>query len=50
MQTAFTSDYNFTHRIDHFSFGEPTPGIICPMDTMEKYADSGKYFICVYVI
>lgn len=25
-------DYNFSHRIDHFSFGEITPGIVNPLD------------------
>lgn len=30
------SDYNFTHRIDHFSFGDVTAGIINPLDGEEQ--------------
>ncbi|GFS01522.1 endoplasmic reticulum-Golgi intermediate compartment protein 2 [Elysia marginata] len=29
------SDYNFSHRIDHFSFGEPLSGLIYPLDGSE---------------
>lgn len=29
---AFGAEYNFSHRIDHFSFGELTPGIVNPLD------------------
>merc|ERR1719394_613707 len=29
------TDYNFTHRIDHFSFGDPTAGVIYPLDGSE---------------
>lgn len=28
--------YNFSHRIDHLSFGEVIPGIINPLDGTEK--------------
>ncbi|CAG03399.1 unnamed protein product [Tetraodon nigroviridis] len=28
--------YNFSHRIDHLSFGEDLPGIISPLDGTEK--------------
>ena len=28
--------YNFSHRIDHLSFGEAIPGIISPLDGTEK--------------
>ncbi|KAL4225626.1 Endoplasmic reticulum-Golgi intermediate compartment protein 2 [Mactra antiquata] len=31
-----TSDYNFTHRIDHFSFGDQSGGIINPLDGEEQ--------------
>uniref|UniRef100_T1JCT3 Endoplasmic reticulum vesicle transporter C-terminal domain-containing protein n=1 Tax=Strigamia maritima TaxID=126957 RepID=T1JCT3_STRMM len=31
-------DYNFTHRIEHFSFGDPATGIIDPLDGDEKIA------------
>uniref|UniRef100_A0A3P8RE82 Endoplasmic reticulum-Golgi intermediate compartment protein n=1 Tax=Astatotilapia calliptera TaxID=8154 RepID=A0A3P8RE82_ASTCA len=30
--------YNFSHRIDHLSFGEPLPGMISPLDGTEKIA------------
>ncbi|XP_055475262.1 endoplasmic reticulum-Golgi intermediate compartment protein 2 isoform X2 [Psammomys obesus] len=30
--------YNFSHRIDHLSFGELVPGIINPLDGTEKIA------------
>ncbi|XP_059146303.1 endoplasmic reticulum-Golgi intermediate compartment protein 2-like [Physella acuta] len=30
-----TQDYNFSHRIDHFSFGSPVNGIIFPLDGSE---------------
>ncbi|XP_063301410.1 endoplasmic reticulum-Golgi intermediate compartment protein 2 [Pelobates fuscus] len=43
--------YNFSHRIDHFSFGELLPGIINPLDGTEKIAmDSNQmyqYFITI---
>ena len=37
------SDYNFSHRIDQFSFGEETPGIVNPLDGDYKIADTSKY-------
>ena len=30
------ADYNFSHRIDQFSYGHETPGIINPLDGVEK--------------
>uniref|UniRef100_A0A3Q3WI45 Endoplasmic reticulum-Golgi intermediate compartment protein n=1 Tax=Mola mola TaxID=94237 RepID=A0A3Q3WI45_MOLML len=43
--------YNFSHRIDHLSFGEVLPGIISPLDGTEKVsADSNhmfQYFITI---
>lgn len=43
--------YNFSHRIDHLSFGEPLPGMISPLDGTEKIAiDSNhmfQYFITI---
>ncbi|OWK03994.1 ERGIC2 [Cervus elaphus hippelaphus] len=35
--------YNFSHRIDHLSFGELVPGIINPLDGTEKIALDRKY-------
>ncbi|KAK9308350.1 hypothetical protein QLX08_001764 [Tetragonisca angustula] len=42
-------DYNFTHRINKFSFGGPSPGIIHPLEGDEKIADNNmilyQYFV-----
>lgn len=32
----YASDYNFTHRIDHFSFGDVSGGVINPLDGEEQ--------------
>ncbi|XP_072256209.1 endoplasmic reticulum-Golgi intermediate compartment protein 2 [Pyxicephalus adspersus] len=43
--------YNFSHRIDHLSFGELMPGIINPLDGTEKIAQESnqmyQYFITI---
>ncbi|KAB0795474.1 hypothetical protein PPYR_12313 [Photinus pyralis] len=43
------SDYNFTHRINKLSFGDPSPGIIHPLEGDEQVANSSsvlyQYFI-----
>ncbi|XP_067906708.1 endoplasmic reticulum-Golgi intermediate compartment protein 2 [Heterodontus francisci] len=43
--------YNFSHRIDHYSFGEPIPGLINPLDGTEKVAidhnQMFQYFITI---
>ncbi|XP_070802901.1 endoplasmic reticulum-Golgi intermediate compartment protein 2 [Pituophis catenifer annectens] len=43
--------YNFSHRIDHLSFGELIPGIINPLDGTEKIASDHnqmfQYFVTV---
>uniref|UniRef100_A0A3Q3VKM2 Endoplasmic reticulum-Golgi intermediate compartment protein n=1 Tax=Mola mola TaxID=94237 RepID=A0A3Q3VKM2_MOLML len=50
---AFVSHemYNFSHRIDHLSFGEEIPGIINPLDGTEKITLNDnqmfQYFITV---
>ncbi|XP_027899139.1 endoplasmic reticulum-Golgi intermediate compartment protein 2-like isoform X1 [Xiphophorus couchianus] len=50
---AFVSHeaYNFSHRIDHLSFGEEVPGIINPLDGTEKITYNNnqmyQYFITV---
>lgn len=36
-------DYNFTHRINKFSFGGPSPGIIHPLEGDEKIADNSEF-------
>ncbi|TRY72158.1 hypothetical protein TCAL_00252 [Tigriopus californicus] len=51
--TAFMGpqDYNFSHRIDKFSFGSPHGGVIQPLEGDEKIADKNmmnfQYFIQV---
>ncbi|CAL9682847.1 unnamed protein product [Knipowitschia caucasica] len=50
---AFVSHemYNFSHRIDHLSFGEMMPGVLNPLDGTEKITPSNnqmfQYFITV---
>uniref|UniRef100_A0A4W4H9K1 Endoplasmic reticulum-Golgi intermediate compartment protein n=1 Tax=Electrophorus electricus TaxID=8005 RepID=A0A4W4H9K1_ELEEL len=43
--------YNFSHRIDHLSFGEEVPGILNPLDGTEKVCTDHnqmfQYFITV---
>uniref|UniRef100_UPI0037E971F4 endoplasmic reticulum-Golgi intermediate compartment protein 2-like n=1 Tax=Semicossyphus pulcher TaxID=241346 RepID=UPI0037E971F4 len=43
--------YNFSHRIDHLSFGEAIPGIISPLDGTEKVTPVSdhmfQYFITI---
>ncbi|CAL4111652.1 unnamed protein product, partial [Meganyctiphanes norvegica] len=45
------TDYNFTHRIDKFSFGDPAPGIIHPLEGDELFAAKNfmtyQYFLTV---
>ncbi|ELU08142.1 hypothetical protein CAPTEDRAFT_19918 [Capitella teleta] len=45
------SDYNFTHRIEHFSFGDKVSGRINPLDGEEKNTNDNyhmyQYFIQV---
>ncbi|KAJ9599426.1 hypothetical protein L9F63_010095 [Diploptera punctata] len=45
------SDYNFTHRINRFSFGDPSPGIVHPLEGDEKITNQNtmlyQYFIDV---
>ncbi|XP_033645795.1 endoplasmic reticulum-Golgi intermediate compartment protein 2-like [Asterias rubens] len=36
------SQYNFSHRIDHLSFGELAPGIINPLDGDEKVTPDNR--------
>lgn len=35
-------DYNFTHRINKFSFGGPSPGTVHPLEGDEKIADNSE--------
>ncbi|OCT88115.1 hypothetical protein XELAEV_18016744mg [Xenopus laevis] len=40
--------YNFSHRIDHFSFGEPLPAIINPLDGTEKIAEDNPPVVMLF--
>lgn len=50
---AFVSHetYNFSHRIDHLSFGEDIPGILNPLDGTEKITNNNnqmfQYFLTI---
>ncbi|XP_063236945.1 endoplasmic reticulum-Golgi intermediate compartment protein 2 [Bacillus rossius redtenbacheri] len=49
--SAFVSEheYNFTHRVQRFSFGDPSPGIVHPLEGDEKVTDENmmlfQYFV-----
>ena len=40
---------NFSHRIDHLSFGLPTPGLIQPLNGDLKIANSSKFLFLIRV-
>jgi len=40
----FPAVYNFSHRIDHLSFGNDVPGHINPLDGTEKIAFERRSF------
>lgn len=44
---AFMSerDYNFSHRINKFSFGDPSPGIVHPLEGDEIISNFGKFHL-----
>ena len=42
MVIFFATDYNFSHRIHHFSFGDTALGRIHPLDGDEHITDTGK--------
>ncbi|KAG7217383.1 hypothetical protein INR49_021550 [Caranx melampygus] len=41
--------YNFSHRIDHLSFGEEIPGIINPLDGTEKVTTDANHMFQYFV-
>ncbi|XP_023931125.1 endoplasmic reticulum-Golgi intermediate compartment protein 2 [Lingula anatina] len=43
------SEYNFTHRIDTFSFGTPTPGVINPLDGDEIVTTDNRHVFQYYI-
>ncbi|XP_041368736.1 endoplasmic reticulum-Golgi intermediate compartment protein 2-like [Gigantopelta aegis] len=40
-------DYNFSHRIDHFSFGTPVSGAVYPLDG-EEHVTNDHYYMYQY--
>jgi len=49
--SAFISerDYNFTHRINRFSFGDPSPGIVHPLEGDELILQSGMTIVNYFI-
>ncbi|CAL1267184.1 unnamed protein product [Larinioides sclopetarius] len=43
------SDYNFSHRIERFSFGEPTAGVFDPLEGDEKVAPTNFHMYQYYL-
>lgn len=39
------TDYNFTHRIDRLSFGDPSPGIVHPLEGDEYITNHRKNYM-----
>lgn len=44
------NDYNFSHRIDHFSYGEPVSGVINPLDGQELIIKDSHYHMFQYFV
>ncbi|XP_067901979.1 endoplasmic reticulum-Golgi intermediate compartment protein 2-like [Heterodontus francisci] len=42
--------YNFSHRIDHLSFGVPSPGLIHPLDGSEKITETNMYMFQYFIV
>ncbi|XP_078077036.1 endoplasmic reticulum-Golgi intermediate compartment protein 2-like isoform X1 [Mustelus asterias] len=42
--------YNFSHRIDHLSFGVPSPGLIHPLDGSEKITETNMYMFQYFLV
>jgi hypothetical protein len=40
--TASVSDYNFSHRIERFSFGKRIPGLVMPLAGMEQISTESE--------
>jgi hypothetical protein len=43
------SDYNFSHRIVQFSFGDPSPGIVNPLDGEEKITTENSHMFQYFI-
>lgn len=43
------SDYNFSHRIVHFSYGDPTLGIVNPLEGEEKIVTDNNHMFQYFV-
>ncbi|XP_072448627.1 endoplasmic reticulum-Golgi intermediate compartment protein 2-like isoform X2 [Chiloscyllium punctatum] len=42
--------YNFSHRIDHLSFGELSPGLIHPLDGTEKITETNMHMFQYFLV
>ncbi|XP_043561563.1 endoplasmic reticulum-Golgi intermediate compartment protein 2-like isoform X2 [Chiloscyllium plagiosum] len=42
--------YNFSHRIDHLSFGELNPGLIHPLDGTEKITETNMHMFQYFLV
>jgi len=45
LRFGLVSDYNFSHRIMHFSYGSPTSGVVNPLDGEEKVTTASRFLI-----
>lgn len=43
------TDYNFSHRVDHFSFGDPVSGVVYPLDGT-LFVTENNYHIFQYFV
>ena len=43
-------DYNFSHRIMHFSYGSATSGVVNPLDGEEKVTTSSMFSVYAIVL
>lgn len=43
------TDYNFSHRIERFSFGDPTSGVFDPLEGDEKIAPTNFHLFQYYI-
>ncbi|XP_043914841.1 endoplasmic reticulum-Golgi intermediate compartment protein 2-like isoform X2 [Protopterus annectens] len=48
--TLSEEEYNFTHRIDHVSFGKYVPGLINPLDGTEKLTKKNLHMYQYFVV
>lgn len=44
-----TTNYNYSHRIDHFSIGEEVPGIFYPLNSELKITESSRHIYQYFI-